>query len=73
MLDHLNEQRRRVGTFLIIEWLCEGAEENSGNNLVETPEDLSVFLPHASSEKSAFINFLEFLFSVVLFCVKKSL
>lgn len=38
MLDHLNEQRsRRVGTFLIIEWLCEGAKENSGNNLIETP------------------------------------
>lgn len=59
-----------VGTFLVIE--CEGAKVNLGNNPIETPEDLCVFLPHASSEKSAFINFLEFLFSAVLFCGKKS-
>lgn len=73
MLDCLNEQRSRgVGTFPIIEWPYEGAEGNSGNNPIETPEDSSVFLPHASSEKSAFINFLEFLFSTLLFCGEKS-
>lgn len=73
MLDYLNEQRSwGVGTFLIIEWRYEGAEGNLRNNPIETPKDSSVFIPQASSEKSAFINFLEFLFSTVLFCGKKS-
>lgn len=68
MPDCLNEQRSgRVGTFLIIEWL----EGSLGDKLIEAPEDLSIFLPHASSEESAFINFLEFLFSTVLFCGKE--
>lgn len=74
MLDRLNEQRSgKVDTFLIIEWLCEVAEGNSGDNLIEAPEDSSVFLPRASSEKSIFINFPEFLFSTVLFRRNKSL
>lgn len=71
MLNRLNEQRsRRVGTFPVTE--CEGGERSSGKNLIETPEDSYIFLPHASSEKSTFINFLEFLFSTVLFCGKKN-
>lgn len=56
MLNRLNEQRsRRVGTFPVTE--CEGGKRSSGKNLIETPEDSCVFLPHASSEKSAVINF----------------
>lgn len=74
MLGCLNEHRSRgVKTFPMAEWLCEGAKGNSRNNFIENPEDASVFLHNASSEKSASTNFLEFLLSTVLLYGKESI
>lgn len=54
MLDRLNEQRSgRVDTFLIIEWLCEGAEGNLGITLLKLQRiRVSSFLVHLQKNQS---------------------